>query len=254
MTRRTIPRPCLLLVLFVTSWIAGAWGLSHPAHGAPPDEPAAGKKHPGGHHGAHHRFKDADRWAKRFEDPARDAWQKPEAVIAALDLAQGARVADIGSATGYFTVRLARKVPRGTVYGVDIEPDMVRYLSARARKEGLDNLRGVIGGPDDPKLPEPVDLVFLCNTYHHISDRVAYFGKVRRMLRAGGRVAVVDFKLIDTPVGPRKAHRVGPKTLTRELAAAGFRRLSLDTKTLPYQYIALFELNPDTPRRAPPEQ
>ncbi len=116
-----------------------------------------------------HRFEKAEEWAPRFEDPERDAWQKPDEVIAALALPPDAKVADLGSATGYFAVRLARAVPKGHVYGVDIEPDMARYLTERARHEGLNNLTAVVGEPADPKLPEPVDLVLVVDTYHHIS-------------------------------------------------------------------------------------
>src|SRR5262249_56052324 len=75
-----------------------------------------------------HRFSDAERWSKIFDDPARDAWQKPREVISALAVAPDAAVADIGSGTGYFAVRLARAAPKGVVYGVDTEPSMVRYL------------------------------------------------------------------------------------------------------------------------------
>jgi ubiquinone/menaquinone biosynthesis C-methylase UbiE len=84
----------------------------------------------------HRRFDDAEKWSKVFDDPARDAWQKPVEVITALKLAPDAVVADIGSGTGYFAVRLARAVPRGKVYGADVETDMVRFLNERAAREG----------------------------------------------------------------------------------------------------------------------
>jgi SAM-dependent methyltransferase len=124
-------------------------------------------------HGAHrqHPFKDAERWARVFDDPSRDAWQKPDAVIGALALASDALVADIGSGTGYFAVRLARAVLEGHVYGADVEPDMVRYLAERGRREGLANLTSVQAAPEDPRLPRPVDLVLVVNTYHHIGER-----------------------------------------------------------------------------------
>src|SRR6266496_1223846 len=92
-----------------------------------------------------HRFGDAEKWAKVFDDPERDAWQKPHEVIEALALAPDAVVADIGSGTGYFAVRLARFVPKGRVYGVDTEPGMVKYLAERARREGLANLVSIAG-------------------------------------------------------------------------------------------------------------
>ena len=94
----------------------------------------------------HRRFDDAEKWSKVFDDPARDAWQKPVEVIAALKLAPDAVVADIGSGTGYFAVRLARAVPRGRVYGADVEPEMVRFLNDRAARESLGNLSSHAAG------------------------------------------------------------------------------------------------------------
>ena len=107
----------------------------------------------------------------RFEDPSRDTWQKPDVVIDALNLEPSSLVADIGAATGYFPVRIARRLPEGRVWGIDVEPDMVRYLNARARKEGLSHLFSVLATENDPLLPEPVDVVLVVNTYHHISER-----------------------------------------------------------------------------------
>src|SRR5690606_14149780 len=137
----------------------------------------AGHDHHAGHAGTH-RFDDADEWAKRFDAPGRDEWQRPEAVIDLIAPAPDAVVADLGAGTGYFAVRLARRVSQGRVLANDVEPDMVRYLGERATKEGLANLVPVQGKPDDPALPEAVDIAFMCNVAHHIEDRVAYFRKV----------------------------------------------------------------------------
>jgi predicted O-methyltransferase YrrM len=199
--------------------------------------------HHGGHkvHSAHHRFEDPERWAPVFESKERDRWQKPEAVLAALKLQPTMKAADIGAATGYFTVRLARALPQGKVWGVDIEPKMVQYLDRRAAKEGLaQRLVGVVGTATDAKIPEPVDLIFICNTYHHIGERTAYFKQLATKLSAGGRIAIVDFKLGKIPVGPPEQQRVPPEQLARELGPAGYKQLTLDTTTLPYQYIAIY--------------
>jgi cyclopropane fatty-acyl-phospholipid synthase-like methyltransferase len=191
------------------------------------------------HHGAMpHRFEDANAWAQDFEDPARDAWQKPEEVIAALALPPDAKAADIGSATGYFAVRLARALPQGHVYGVDIEADMARYLTERARREGLGNLTAVLGEPADPKLPEPVDLVLVVNTYHHISERTAYFRKLRGSLTPRGRVAIIDVRK-GQPKGPPEQYRLEPAQVRQELEAAGYR-FAGEHGFLPNQYFLLF--------------
>src|SRR5512135_3343759 len=131
---------------------------------------------------AGHGFSNAERWATQFDDPARDTWQKPDAVIRALAPAPDAVIADIGAGTGYFSVRLARAVPHGKVIGVDIEPDMVRYLAQRAHREGLANLSAQLGAADDPRLPVKVDLVLLVDTYHHIASREDYFRRLRSSL------------------------------------------------------------------------
>ncbi|WP_224244931.1 class I SAM-dependent methyltransferase [Hyalangium gracile] len=185
-----------------------------------------------------HRFDNAAEWAKRFEDPERDVWQKPDEVIAALALPPDAKVADIGSATGYFAVRLARAVPKGRVYGVDIEPDMARYLGERARSEGLSHLTAVLGAPADPKIPEPVDLVLVVNTYHHIADRPAYFQRVLGSLTPKGRLAIIDFRL-GQPMGPPEQHRLSPEQVRQELEAAGYR-FAQEHGFLPNQYFLVF--------------
>ncbi|MCY1017471.1 class I SAM-dependent methyltransferase [Pyxidicoccus sp. MSG2] len=173
-----------------------------------------------------------------FEDPERDAWQKPAEVIAAMEIPPGGKVADIGAATGYFPVRIARAHPDATVYGVDIEPDMVRYLGERAEKEGLTHLEAVLGEPADAKLPEPVDRVLLVDTYHHLAERPAYFRKLAGSLRPGARVIVVDFKL-DSPMGPSREHRLTPEKVGEEMATAGYRKVG--ERDLPYQYVLSFE-------------
>ena len=124
-------------------------------------------------HGDHmqHRFDNPEQWAKSFDDPARDAWQMPDKVIAALKLKPGQSVADIGAGTGYFTVRLAKSPAAPKVYGVDIEPSMVNYIRERLAKEGLKNVEAVQASEDNPHLPEPVDLVLIVDTYHHSGNR-----------------------------------------------------------------------------------
>ncbi len=186
-----------------------------------------------------HRFGDAEKWAKVFDDPARDAWQKPHQVIEALALAPDAVVADIGSGTGYFAARLARFVPKGRVYGVDTEPDMVKYLAERARREGLANLVSIAGLPADPRLPTKVDLVLMVDVYHHIAGREEYFRRLRGSLRAGGRVAIIDFRA-DSENGPPKRERIPPERVKAEMGEAGYAAAK-EHAFLPSQYFLVFE-------------
>lgn len=185
---------------------------------------------------ARHSFAGAARWATHFEDPERDTWQMPDSVVAALVARDDMIVADVGSATGYFPVRFARRLPRGFVIGADIEPDMVRYLNDRARSEGLPNLVSVLAAADAPHLPQRVDLVFLCDTYHHLDARVAYFTGLASQLRPGGRVAIVDFKL-DSDHGP--PHKLAREAVLAEMQAAGYRLVQEHT-FLPEQYFLVF--------------
>jgi len=189
-------------------------------------------------HTHQHSFSDAEKWSHVFDDPERDAWQKPHEVVRTLALKPDARVADLGAGTGYFSARLANMLPKGRVYAVDIEPDMVRYLEARAKREGLRNLTAVAGKPDDPRLPEKVDLILLVDVYHHIEDRARYFSKLRASLRPGGRIAIIDFRL-DSPEGPPPAARIAPETVKAEMKAAG-HTLAAEHPFLPYQYFLVF--------------
>lgn len=185
-----------------------------------------------------HGFAGAEHWAKVFDDPARDAWQKPHEVIRALQLAPDAAVADIGAGTGYFAVRLAHMTSKGRVYAVDIEPDMVKYLGERAQKSGLANLTPVLGAPDDPKLPAKVDLVLMVDVYHHVRKRDAYFRKLAGSLKPGGAVAIIDFTM-ESPVGPPPSARIAASQVKAEMQRAGYV-LATDHGFLPNQYFLVF--------------
>jgi len=191
--------------------------------------------------GMHHRFEDAEKWAGIFENPERDAWQKPDELIRSLEIPVDAVIADIGSATGYFPVRFSRLATEGKVYGVDIEKTLVNYLNSRAKKENLSNLVSILGEPDDPKIPERADLVFICDTYHHIRDRGDYFENLKQYIQTEGRLVVVDFKLGDLPVGPPDKHKLAPDVVREELTGAGYRQVP-HALELPYQYILVFDL------------
>jgi ubiquinone/menaquinone biosynthesis C-methylase UbiE len=168
-----------------------------------------------------HRFDNPEQYAKSFDDPARDEWQMPERVIETLALAPGQVVADIGAGTGYFTVRLARAAARPKVYAVDIEKSMVEYVQQRAAKEGLTNIFAVQSRADGASLPEPVDVVLIVDTYHHIPNRPAFFRELRKSMKPSGRLAIIDFRK-GAPSGPPEQFRFTPDQITEELKQAGF--------------------------------
>ena len=189
-------------------------------------------------HTHRHSFGGAEKWAQVFDDPQRDAWQKPHEVIQALSLEPDAVIADIGSGTGYFSARLANMLPKARVYGVDTEPDMVKYLAERARRDGLQNLSAVAGATDDPRLPAMVDAVLMVDVFHHIDHRERYFRKLRDSLKPGGRVAIIDFRM-DSPDGPPKSMRIAPARVKAELKSAGYA-LVREHRFLPKQYFLIF--------------
>jgi ubiquinone/menaquinone biosynthesis C-methylase UbiE len=184
-----------------------------------------------------HRFEHADQWAKQFDDPARNAWQKPADVIAAMKITAGMTVADIGAGTGYFEPWLSRAVgPTGKVLALDVEPDMVRYITERAAREHLANVTASQVAIDDPQLPKgKVDRILIVDTWHHIPSREAYAAKLRDALSAEGSITIVDFTKA-SPHGPPPQHRLTPEQVVGELRTTGLSA-GVVPSSLPDQYI-----------------
>ncbi len=193
----------------------------------------------------HRLHQDSRAYIAALEDPARDAYQKPHEVVMALGLKEGERVADIGSGPGYFALRFARHVgASGLVMAVDISPEMIVDLNRRIRDAGLANVRTILAAPDDPLLlPASVDLVFICDTWHHIGGQAEYLANLRKALKPGGRVVIIDFKKEETPVGPPMEMRVARDQVVHELEQGGFR-LASEPTFLPYQYFLVFAASP----------
>lgn len=161
-------------------------------------------------------------------------------VLAALKLAPDARVADIGAGTGYFTMRFAKALPKGTVIGADIEPNMVTHIATRAKTASLTNVETLQSPPDGPGLKAPVDLLFISNTWHHVGERAGWLTQAKPQLKSGGRIAILDYKPeVDCP-GPPRQMRLSVDQVVREMAAAGFVPVELKTDLLPRQYLLIF--------------
>ena len=201
----------------------------------------AAEHHGDGHHqqGMRHNFSDAARWSKVFDDPARDAWQKPAEVIALMEIEPGMTVVDIGAGTGYFLPHLASAVgAEGHVEGLDVEPDMVEFMQDRAAKGGFAQVAARHIPYDDPELADgSVDRILIVNTWHHIDDRAAYAAKLRKALKPDGRLVVVDYAK-DSPSGPPPEHRLAPEQITSELAKGGFDT-GLAEETLERQFVVV---------------
>jgi arsenite methyltransferase len=191
----------------------------------------------------HHLHGDPAAYIAALDDPARDAYQKPDEVMKALALRQGEVVADIGSGSGYFTLRFAHAVgSTGRVYAVDISPDMIRHLNHRVRDADIRNVIPVLADPDDPLLPDhSVDRFVIVDTWHHVEDQAKYLSLMKRMLKPGGQVVHIDFQKRDLPVGPPPGMKIAREDLVKQMEGAGFG-LVAEHSFLPYQYFLVFGL------------
>lgn len=163
---------------------------------------------------------------QRMNDPSRDAWQKPKEVIEKLAIMPGSRVADLGAGGGYFTWYLAEAVgPEGIVYAVDTDETGLGIIKKDMNARSIRNVKPINAEPGDAKLPERVDLVFSCDTYHHMKDRIAYFESLGRYLKADGRVAILDFHPHGFFSG-LLGHGTPAEVVQREMEAAGYQRVA----------------------------
>lgn len=155
-----------------------------------------------------------------FDSPGRDERLQINRVMDILAIAPGKTVADIGAGSGWFTVRAARRIGEaGTVYAVDINPEAIRYIESRIRKENLHNVKPVVGKPDDPLLPAKVDAVLLLKTYHEVAQPITLLRNLRRSLASGARIGVIDRN------GNGENHGVAREVVIREASEAGYQLL-----------------------------
>lgn len=185
-------------------------------------------------------FSDVEHWVPIFEPGDRHTWQNPLGVLWLAFVDEGHHVADLGAGTGYFTRMLCETVrASGKVYAVDTSQEMLDYIDKR---EDLvyDNVVTVLAEPDDPKLPEgELDVILVVNTWHHIDKRVAYLGKLAKSLKPSGRVAIVDWRKAELPLGPPPEMKLSRDQVVAEFEQAGWT-LTSESFMLPYQYFLLF--------------
>lgn len=192
-----------------------------------------------------------------LEAPDRDEWQRPHQILDALGIADASVVADVGAGSGWFTVRLARRVgPNGLVYAQDVQPEMLAAITRRVQREGLANVRPVLGRGSDPRLPgRTLDAVLIVDVVHEIEDRVTLFRNLAAALKPLGRIGVVDFRGGGAGPGPEAQDRVAPETIEAEAAQAGLVLQRRET-FLPFQYFLIFGRADGSAtsagRRAPP--
>jgi len=203
--------------------------LSHSAHG---------QHHAG--HDHHGNPDDLEGYIAKLEDPARDAWQLPDKVVAALALQPGATACDIGAGPGYFALRMARAVgARGQVFAVDVEPRILDVLRQRIAKSTLRNVTPVLALGDDPLLPPAsCDLILIVDTFHHFPDGAAYLKRLTAALRPGGQIVNIDFQKRELPVGPPVEHKVAREDFIALAQRAGLQVVNEPT-FLPHQYFLM---------------
>jgi arsenite methyltransferase len=176
---------------------------------------------------------------QHMNDPSRDAWQKPKEVIEKLAITPGSRVADLGAGGGYFTWYLAEAVgPQGTVYAVDIDETGLGIIKREKNARGIHNVVPVHAEPSDAKLPEPVDLVFSCDTYHHMDNRIDYLWSLTRYLKPDGQVAILDFHPHGFFSG-LLGHGTVKETVRHEMESAGYR-LAAEFDVVESQHFQIF--------------
>ncbi len=193
------------------------------------------------HQQMHRLHNDPKAYMKALDDPKRDEYQKPHEVLTALNIKPGEVIADIGSGTGYFTFRLAHHVgDKGKVYAVDVSPDMIRHINRRSRDTKSTNIVTILADNDDPLLPEQsVNRIFICDVWHHVENQTKYLAAMKKMLKPGGEIVMIDFHKKELPFGPPLQMKIAREDLIKQLEANGFR-MAKEHSFLPHQYFLVF--------------
>jgi len=176
-----------------------------------------------------------------LEDPKRDTYQKPHEVMTALNIKPGEVIADIGAGSGYFSFRLAHFVgDKGKVYAVDVSPDMIRHVNRRIRETKSTNVVTILADNDDPLLADKsVNRFFICDVWHHVENQIKYLSLMKKMLKPGGEIVMIDFHKKELPFGPPMQMKIAREDLIKQMETNGFR-LSKEHTFLPHQYFLLF--------------
>jgi len=173
--------------------------------------------------------RDPKQYQQILENPDRLAALQVDRVVEALGLRPGMRVADLGAGTGVFTVPIAKAVGGdGKVYAIDVDSGLLAIVAGKAKAEGFENVETVVAGATDPRLPEPVDLLFICDTLHHLPNQGSYVRQFAKLLRPGGRVVVIEFAEGHWPEG-HEEFTITPAQVDGWMQAAGFRRTARHT-------------------------
>ncbi len=183
----------------------------------------------------------------QLEGPDRDVWQRPDQIMDALNIAEGSAVAELGAGSGWFTIRLARRVgPNGRVYAEDIQPQMIEVIKRRVPREnlGYNNVEPTLGTAEDPKLPiSKLDAILIVDAFHEMERPVPLLRNAARALKPDGRLGIVEFNMAGGGPGPAMDERVDPERVIREANEAGLELIARPD-LLRYQYMLVFAKQP----------
>jgi len=198
-----------------------------------------GEHHHG--HANHHMNKtDFNELAAGFENPEREEWQKSAEVIKFFGDLKNKTIIDIGAGTGYFTFKINE--PSAKLIAADPDERFLDYMKQRLEKSGSKNITIRKAEYENPPVEvNEADLVFMIDVYHHIEKRKEYFSKVKSGLKKSGKLVIVDFKKGDFEVGPPDEMKLKQEQIISELKPAGLNLVKVDSTTLPYQYMLMFE-------------
>ena len=238
-----------LLLLFSTACVLGPAVTASLASAEPHSVYTSGKKtrdgigkYYFGREIAHFMTHEGAPWLER-ED--RDREERPDLVLDALKLRSGQIVADVGCGTGYFSWRLARAVaPGGRVYGVEIQPEMLEQFARNMKAREVENAIGVLGTAEDPRLPEPVDLVLMVDVYHELSHPAEMMKALCERLKPGGRVALVEYRGEDPDLPIKLLHKMTEPQIKKEMTALPLEFVET-VQTLPRQHLVIFRKTAD---------
>ena len=177
-----------------------------------------------------------------LDRPERESEERPSRAVPELKLEVGMVVADFGAGSGYYTERLARAVgPTGRVLAVDLQPEMLQMVGARAKKLGLTNIELVRSTPDDPRLPAGVvDLILMVDVYHELAAPQRVLRAMKTALSPRGRIAILEFRKEDPKVPIREEHKMSVQQAVQEFGAEGFE-LDRRVDSLPWQHLLVFK-------------
>ncbi len=252
---RLVPLLAVLILAIIVSWgwfRTPAPAAASPAPASPPPavepvfvEYTTGPASPDGigkfFHGREISQVMGHRGIDWLERSNREQEEAPSRAIAAIDLAPDAVLADIGAGSGYYSFRLAEKVPKGKIIAVDIEPKMLEFLRARSAELGVTNVEPHLGSIEDVKLPAAsLDAALMVDAYHEFSHPREMLASLRHALKPGGRIFLLEFRGEDPKVPIKPLHKMTEAQARLELESAGFRFVS-NLRPLPWQHFMIFE-------------